>query len=44
MTLNVVAVILKMMNITTNQDDKSEQDIQVNALSKALKFYGDEIG
>ena len=33
-----------LMNFTTNQADESEQEIQVNALSKALKFYGDEIG
>ena len=41
-----VAVDLQkyLMNFTTNQADESERDIQVNALSKALKFFGDEIG
>ena len=34
----------RLMNFTTNQADESERDVQVNSLSKALKFYGDEIG
>ena len=34
----------RLMNFTTNQADESEREIQVDALSKALKFYGDEIG
>lgn len=34
----------RLMNFTTNQADEFERETQLEALSKALKFYGDEIG
>ena len=38
-----VAVDLQrsLMNFTTNQADESEREIQVNALSKTLEYFGD---
>ena len=34
----------RLMNFTTNQADQAEREVQLNALSKALKYFGDEIG
>jgi len=34
----------RLMNFTTNQADQSEQEIQVNALSQTLNYFGDKVG
>jgi len=34
----------RLMNFTTNQADEAEREVQVNALSKTLKYFGDKIG
>jgi perosamine synthetase len=33
----------KLMNFTTNQANKEERDIQINALTKTLKYFGDKV-
>jgi perosamine synthetase len=33
----------KLMNFTTNQANAEERDIQVDALNKTLKFFGDTL-
>ena len=39
-----VAVELQknLMNFTTNQADETEREVQVTALSKTLKYFGDK--
>ncbi len=33
----------KLMNFTTNQANKEERDIQIEAMNKTLKYFGDDI-
>ena len=33
----------KLMNFTTNQANKDERDIQIEAMNKTLKYFGDDI-
>jgi perosamine synthetase len=33
----------KLMNFTTNQANKDERDIQIEAMNKTLKYFGDQI-
>ena len=31
------------MNFTTNQANKDERDMQIEAMNKTLKYFGDQI-
>ena len=34
----------RLLNFTTNQANSEERDIQLEALSKTLLYFGDEVG